>query len=38
MLETRFAPRRDPSLSLMSPDGLSTTKVGAEGVEGDVNA
>ena len=38
MLDTRLLPRRAPLLSLMSPEGRSTTSVGAEGVEGDVKA
>jgi hypothetical protein len=38
MLDTRFPPKRTPSFSLRSPEGRSTTKVGAEGAEGDVKA
>ena len=38
MLDTRFAPSTFPSLSLRSPDGLSTTNVGALGEEGDEKA
>jgi hypothetical protein len=38
ILETRFAPSKDPSLSRISPEGLSITNVGALGVEGEVKA
>lgn len=38
ILETLFAPRREPSFSRMSPEGLSTTRVCAEGEDGDVKA
>lgn len=38
MLDTRRAPSRGPSFSRTSPDGRSTTKVGAEGDEGEVKA
>jgi hypothetical protein len=38
MLETRFVPSNAPSLSLISPVGRSTTSVGAEGDEAEVNA
>ena len=38
MLETRFVPSRDPSLSRISPEGRSITNVGALGVEGEVKA
>jgi hypothetical protein len=38
MLETRLAPRSEPSLSLRSPEGRSITNVGADGLEGEVNA
>ena len=38
MLDTRFVPNRGPSLRRRSPEGLSTTRVAAEGVEGEVKA
>jgi hypothetical protein len=38
MLETRLVPKSVPSLSLRSPVGRSTTKVGADCAEGEVNA
>lgn len=38
MLETRLPPVSLPSLSLRSPDGLSMTKVGAFGEEGEEKA
>lgn len=38
MLDTRFPPNSAPSLSRISPVGRSTTSVGAEGEDGDVNA
>jgi hypothetical protein len=38
MLDTLLLPSRGPSLSLRSPEGRSTTRVGAEGVEGEVKA
>lgn len=38
MLETRFPPKSFPSFNLISPVGLSTTNVAAEGEEGEVKA
>ena len=38
MLDIRLVPSKAPSFSRRSPDGLSTTSVGADGVEGDVKA
>ena len=38
ILETRFPPNNAPSFSRRSPDGRSTTNVGADGDEGDVKA
>ena len=38
MLDTLLVPSSVPSFSLKSPEGLSTTKVGADGVEGEVKA
>jgi hypothetical protein len=38
MLDTRFEPSSFPSFNLKSPDGLSITRVGAEGTEGDEKA
>lgn len=38
MLDTRFPASSGPSLSLISPLGLSITSVGAAGDDGDVNA
>jgi hypothetical protein len=38
MLDTRLEPSSFPSFNLKSPDGLSTTRVGAEGVEGEEKA
>lgn len=37
-LDTRFPPSSGPSLSLISPLGLSITNVGAAGDEGEVKA
>lgn len=38
MLDTLLVPRILPSCSLKSPEGLSITRVGAEGVEGEEKA
>lgn len=38
ILETLLVPNRGPSLKRRSPDGRSTTRVGAEGVDGEVKA
>jgi hypothetical protein len=38
MLETLLMPNIGPLFSLISHEGLSTTKVGAAGVEGEVKA
>lgn len=38
ILETRLLPSSFPSLSLMSPEGLSTTRVGDDGDEGEEKA
>jgi hypothetical protein len=37
MLDTLCVPTRLPSLRRISPDGLSITRAGAEGVEGEAN-
>lgn len=38
ILDTLLPPNNAPSFSRKSPEGLSTTRVGAEGDEGDVKA
>jgi hypothetical protein len=38
ILDTRFEPNSFPSWSLISPEGRSTTSVGAAGEEGDEKA
>ena len=38
MLDTRLLPNNGPSFNRKSPEGLSITRVGAEGVDGEVKA
>lgn len=38
MLDTLLDPSKDPLFNRMSPDGLSITKVGRSGEEGEVKA